>query len=139
QNRLQVVANNIANANTTGYKANRASYTTQVLLMDSLGSGPSSSAGGANPSQRGLGAVMGSTDTDFTPGTITSTDIDTDMAIDGAGYFVVKSDKQFYTRDGSFTLIDNKLVTTAGQFVQGYAVDANGKATGGLQDLTIPL
>jgi flagellar hook protein FlgE len=129
--------------NSTAYKASRVNFATLFPVTSTLGAGPSSRAGGANPSQQGLGATVAEITKDFTQGTLQTTGVDTDMAINGLGFFVVKNDKdkQCYTRDGSFTLNANRqLVTTTGEFVQGYAADANGNVTqGSLQNLTIPL
>lgn len=141
QTRLNVVGNNIANANTTAFKSSRAIFNPQFYVTDQNGTAPTTNFGGTNPSQIGLGAVLGAVQKDFTPGAIQTTGHDTDMAIDGAGFFIVKGNEQLYTRDGSFTLNSaNQLVSGSGDFVQGFAVDANGNiATGALTDVTIPL
>src|SRR3954453_21082758 len=105
QTRLNVVGNNIANANTVAFKARRALFKPQFYVTDSAGSPSSADFGGENPSQRGLGAVVASIEKDFSPGAIEPTGKATDLAIDGDGFFVTKSpDAQTYTRDGSFSL-----------------------------------
>lgn len=141
QTRLNVVGNNISNVNTVGYKSSRAIFKPQFYVTDTPGSPASSEFGGENPSQRGLGAVVAAIQKDFTPGSIEPTGNPSDLAIDGEGFFVVQGDTQKYTRDGSFTLNQfNQLVTTGGEFVQGFAVDENENIIAGqLGDLTIPL
>src|SRR5215469_9709869 len=138
---LNVIGNNIANSNTTAFKSSRVEFDPQFYITDQEASAPTSTSGGTNPSQEGLGAVLASIDKNFAPGAIQTTGKSTDMAIDGNGFFVVKGATQSYTRDGAFSLnASNQLVTNAGDFVQGYGVDANDNVqTGVLQNLTIPL
>lgn len=141
QARLGVVGNNIANANSTAFKSSRALFKPQFYVTDSGGSSPSDAFGGTNPNQRGLGAEVAAIDRDFTNGQIEPTGKPTDMAIDGAGFFIVKGDTQQFTRDGTFTLnASHELVTQGGAFVQGYAADEDGTInTAGLEKMTIPL
>jgi flagellar hook protein FlgE len=142
QQQLAVIGNNIANSNTTAFKASRVLFTTEAYVTQDPGSPASSNFGGTNPSQTGLGATVGSIQTDFTAGSIQSTGQDTDMAINGAGFFVVQSSAgQQFTRNGAFALNSaNQLVTTDGAFVQGYGVDSNyNLTTSQLQNITIPL
>ena len=141
QTKLNVVGNNIANANTVAFKSSRALFKPQFYVTDNGGSPPSADFGGTNPSQRGLGATVASIEKDFTQGSIEPTGKSTDMAIDGAGFFVVQGSQQQFTRDGSFTTnAADQLVTTGGEFVQGFGVDASGNILGGnLQNITIPV
>jgi flagellar hook protein FlgE len=141
QARLSVVANNIANTNTVAFKSSRALFKPQFYVTEGGGTPPSSDFGGTNPSQRGLGAVVATIEKDFSPGAIEPTGKPTDLAVDGNGFFVVKGDGQRYTRDGSFSLnASNQLVTSAGDFVQGYAADQDGNVQiGELSEVTIPL
>src|SRR5262245_25190029 len=141
QTRLNVVGNNIANVNTVAFKASRCLFKPQFYVTDNAGSPASADFGGQNPSQRGLGAQVSSIEKDFSPGAIEATGKQTDMAIDGDGFFVVQSKEQKYTRDGSFTLNqNNQLVTTSGDYVQGFGVDANGNVISGqLQNIEVPL
>ncbi len=142
QSRLNVVGNNIANANTVAFKASRALFKPQFYVTDSNGSAPTSEFGGTNPSQRGLGAVVASVEKDFTAGPIETTGRSTDMAIDGDGFFIVQgTTAQKFTRDGSFVLnTANQLVTSNGDFVQGYGVDLNSNIIpGALTNVTIPI
>ena len=139
--RLNVVGNNIANANTVGFKGSRALFVPQFYITDSGGNAPTADTGGTNPSQAGLGAQVSAIEKDFSSGSIQATGKPTDMAIDGAGFFVVKGADQAYTRDGAFSLDSgNNLVTASGQFVQGFGTDVNYNIVPGkLQNIKIPL
>src|SRR5437763_15471142 len=124
QAKLNVVGNNIANVNTVAFKSSRAMFKTQFYVTDSPGGEADGDFGGANPGQRGLGAVVAGVEKNLQAGSIDPTGNATDMAIEGEGYFVVQGKEQLYTRDGSFSLNSNhQLVTQSGQFVQGYGVD----------------
>ena len=111
-------SNNIANANTTAFKTSSVQFTPQFYVTDQAGTPPSATDGGSNPAQTGLGASVAGITQDFTPGTIQATGTDTDMAIDGNGFFVIKSaGTQQFTRDGAFSLDSNhQLVTGTGAF-----------------------
>jgi flagellar hook protein FlgE len=142
QTQLNVVGNNIANANTVGFKASRALFKSQFYVTTQPGTAPTTDTGGTNPDQLGLGASVSSVEEDFSAGTIEPTGVDTDMAVNGDGFFVLNTPAgQQYTRDGSFTLnSSDQLVNTAGDFVQGFGVDAqNNVIPGALQNVTIPL
>jgi flagellar hook protein FlgE len=142
QTRLNVVGNNIANVNTVAFKSSRALFKPQFYVTDSGGSPPADDFGGTNPSQRGLGAVVATIEKNFSPGAIEPTGRDTDMAVDGDGFFIVQgAQEQRYTRDGSFSLnAANQLVTGSGDFVQGFGVDVDGNvAAGRLGNITVPL
>ena len=138
---LNVIGNNVANSNTTAFKASRVQFKPQFYVTDAEGSAPGATSGGTNPSQEGLGTLLGSVEKNFNPGAIQATGKASDMAIDGSGFFVVKGASQAYTRAGNFTLNSaNQLVTSTGDFVQGYGVDANGNVLqGALQNLFVPL
>ena len=143
QARIDTIGNNIANVNTTAYKSSRSLFQTQFSHTLSFGTAPSDVTGGVNPMQVGLGVVLGSIQRDFTPGSLETTGIASDLAIEGNGFFVLRrgSNQQAYTRDGAFTVnAGNKLVTMDGDFVQGFGVDANFNIVPGiLQDLDIQL
>jgi flagellar hook protein FlgE len=142
QVKLNVISNNIANSNTTGFKATRSLFQPQFYVTDASGSQPTGESGGTNPSQRGLGVVVSALEKDFTQGSIETTGVVTDLAIDGDGFFIaVSGGETKYTRDGAFQLNSmNQLVASNGEYVQGYGVDQNYQLTAGrLQSLTIPL
>ena len=135
------MGNNIANVNTVAFKSSRTLFKPQFYVTDSGGTPPANDFGGTNPSQRGLGAVGASIAKNVQAGAIEPTGKPTDLAVDGEGFFVVQGEGQRYTRDGSFSLnSSNQLVTTSGEFVQGYAADPDGNvALGELTDIEIPL
>ncbi len=144
QRRMDVVANNIANVNTTGYRSARVQF--QDLFSQTLqgGSGPVGDFGGTNPLQVGLGVAIGSIDTDFGQGPLFSTGVASDLAIQGSGFFVLgMGAENFYTRDGTFTLNSlGQLVDPAtGMHVRGYMADANGDIAldAPLSDLSVPV
>ena len=144
QTKLNVVGNNIANVNTTAFKSSRALFKPQFYVTDSAGGPAGPTYGGQNPSQRGLGATMAAIEKDLTTGSLETTGKDTDMAIDGEGYFIVGGGGdggQQFTRDGSFNLNeDSELVSTAGGYVQGFAADDDGNIiSGALGKISIPL
>lgn len=140
QTRLNVVGNNIANANTVSFKSSRAMFAPQFYITDAAGGPPNANFGGENPSQRGLGAMVSGIEKDFTQGTLETTGKQTDMAIDGEGFFIVEGEDRHYTRDGSFTLnSENELVTERGEYVMGYAADDTGEiVVGPLSRLEVP-
>jgi flagellar hook protein FlgE len=142
QSWLNVIGNNIANSNTTAFKSSNVQFSPQFYVTDTASSGPTSTFGGTNGSQEGMGSQIAQISTDFNNGQIQSDGVDTHMAISGNGFFVVQSTAgQQYTRDGSFTLnANNQLVTSTGAYVQGYGTDASGNVVvGAVQNLTIPL
>lgn len=143
QFRIDVIGDNIANLNTIGFKGGRSNFQTQFSQTLSAGSGPGNFEGGTNPLQIGLGSVLGAIKRQFTQGSIETTGVLTDLAVEGDGFFIVnKSDNErAFTRDGTFTVNgNNQLVTADGFFVQGYGVDAAFNLVPGvLTDLTIPL
>ncbi len=126
---MDVVGNNIANVNTTGFKQSRVTF--QDILSQTVrgASSPQGGRGGVNPAQVGLGMLLSGIDTIQTQGTLQSTGKLTDMAIQGDGYFVMSDGtNQFYSRDGSFDLAtDGTLVNPAsGLKVMGWQADKNG-------------
>ncbi|MAT72597.1 MAG: flagellar biosynthesis protein FlgE [Planctomycetaceae bacterium] len=140
---IDVVGNNVANANTVGFKESTVNFATQFLQTQSIGSAPTDSRGGTNPRQVGLGVKVAEISPEFTQGTIEISSNPLDMAIQGDGFFIVQGSngEQFYTRNGQFkTNSDNELVTITGQRVLGYGVDENFEIQPtGLEPIQIPL
>ncbi len=139
---IDVLGNNIANAGTNGFKASNVLFTTQLARTLSVGSRPSSSNGGTNPRQIGLGALSASIRKDFTQGSVTNSTSPSDLAIQGDGFFILDSpDGQVYSRNGNFELNSSSLLTNqSGYLVQGYGVDEDFnlvKTT--LTDIKVPL
>ncbi len=139
---LSVAGNNISNSNTTAYKSSRITFETAIQQTLRSASGPSGNFGGRNAAQVGQGARIGEITQDFGTGTIQATGINTDLSIDGTGFFVVEEgENTFFTRAGNFTLDrDFNLVSSAGGFVQGFGVDeAFNVVEGVTQNLNIPV
>jgi flagellar hook protein FlgE len=129
---MDVVGDNIANVNTTGYKASRVVFQdtlTQLLADGSAGNG--TTVGSTNPSQVGLGVHVGAVDAIQTQGAIQTTGRATDLALQGAGSFVMQlGGETLYTRAGSFSLdAQNHLVDATGALLQGWPADATGAIT----------
>lgn len=105
QQQINVVANNVANINTTAYKAANMTFETLYSNTISYGSAATKDGGGTNPKQIGLGVKVGGITRDFTSGSFINTGRDMDLMISGNGYFVVQDSegKLYYTRDGIFT------------------------------------
>jgi flagellar hook protein FlgE len=108
QEMLDVAGNNLANINSTAFKGSRVSFSD--LLNETLreASQPTATSGGTNPVQVGSGVQVASVDRNMTQGSLVSTGQPLDMAIDGAGYFVLNTgSKDVYTRAGSFSVDAN--------------------------------
>ena len=123
---IDVVGNNLANSNTVAFKASSASFATQFLQTQSLGSKPTDASGGTNPRQTGLGTMVADITPDFTQGTVEVSSNPMDMAIQGDGFFIVQgaSGEELYTRNGVFKLNgENQLTTITGNRVLGYGIN----------------
>jgi flagellar hook protein FlgE len=119
---LDVIGNNIANANTTGYKSSSVVFNDILGQTITTGVAPTTTKGGVNPIQVGLGMTFGSIAPNFLQGSIQTTNRNTDMAVQGDGFFVLANGAdRTYTRAGAFTLDANgNLVDSATGFkVQG--------------------
>ncbi|NLJ76568.1 MAG: flagellar hook-basal body complex protein, partial [Peptococcaceae bacterium] len=122
QIRMDVISNNIANVNTTGFKSSRANFEDMLVQTLRSPSGPSedSDLGSINPSQVGTGVGLASIHTDMEQGAMQSTGRSLDLAIEGNGFFQVSDGTNtFYTRSGVF-YID----------AEGFLVDGNGYKLG---------
>ena len=139
QSALDVTGNNIANANTTGYKASTAVFQDTLSQMLTASTGASATQGGTNAIQIGLGVQLAATNINFTQGANQPTGRPTDLLIQGDGFFVVSDGvTNVYTRAGAFNFDEaGDLVTPNGYRVQGYALDATGSPTGGLIDISL--
>ncbi len=131
QTRMDVIGNNISNVNTSGFKRGRVNFQDMISQQMSGAAKPTDELGGVNPKEVGLGMTVASIDNIFNQGNLQSTGVSTDLAIQGSGFFVMKSDEEsFYTRNGSFGLDrDGTLVNPAnGMRVQGWmAQEVNGQ------------
>ncbi len=142
QKYLDVVSNNLANANTTGYKSSRVMFQDQFAQMLSPGGAPTATQGGINPTQIGLGVGMGFVSPNFTQGTLQNTARNLDLAVEGDGFFVYGQDGgRRYSREGSMGLdAEGFLVNLAsGLHTQGWLADANGAvdANAPIEDIQI--
>jgi flagellar hook protein FlgE len=126
---LSITGNNIANASTTGFKSSRAEFG-DVYATSVLG-------GGNNPV--GSGVRLQSVSQRFTQGSVAFTENELDLAVNGNGFFVVRSQgEQFYTRAGAFGMDNEGFVTSnTGARLQGFPADQNGNITGLQNDLRI--
>ncbi len=123
QTMMDVVGNNIANVNTTGFRASRVQFTdTLSQLLRGASGGSGEATGGINPQQVGLGVQIAKTQLQMGQGGSQLTGQATDVAIQGAGFFGVRLDSQFlFTRAGSFTFDQQGLLTDPqGGVVQGW-------------------
>ena len=143
QTRRDVIGNNIANVNTTGFKGSRVTF--QDILSQNIAGAASAQGnkGGTNPKQIGLGMGMASVDTNFGDGSLQSTGKNTDLALSGNGFFILGDGaNKIYTRSGAFEFDSdgNYTVPGSGLLVQGWMADASGKinAGGDVTGITIP-
>ncbi|MDX9710800.1 MAG: flagellar hook-basal body complex protein, partial [Trichloromonas sp.] len=131
-NALSVIGNNIANSNTIGFKSGRSVFSD--LLSSSI-----SASGGS--SQIGRGSGMSTVDNIFTQGTFENTTKNTDLAIEGEGFFIVRepgTTTDSYTRAGAFRWdAEGYLVSPEGNRVMGYALNEAGNLSGDLTEIKV--
>lgn len=137
QTMLDVVGNNIANANTAGYKGSNVIFQDTLSQMLTGAGAPVAgppAAGGTNPIQIGLGVSVGGTTTNFGQGSAQVTGRATDLMIQGDGFFAIqRGNETLYTRAGAFNFDEaGNLVTLDGDLVRGW----NRNAAGDLPALT---
>lgn len=136
QTKMDVVANNVANVNTVGFKKGNIQFSDMMTQTIQSSAGPTGNIGGTNGIAIGLGTKVSSQDTLFTQGALMTTGSSTDLAIQGDGFFVVTDGTNiFYTRAGNFGIdAAGNLVTSEGYKVLGQTGDGNL-----LTPLTVPL
>ena len=147
QIRMDVLGNNIANVNTTGYKKGRVNFQDLISQTIAGAARPTDEVGGVNPKQVGLGMLLATIDTIHSQGSLQTTGVMTDMAIQGNGFFIMSAgDKEFFTRAGAFGLDENGyLVNPAnGMSVQGWVAETIGGVTSintaaDIENLIIPV
>ncbi|UMG92965.1 flagellar hook-basal body complex protein [Nocardioides sp. TF02-7] len=139
QTMLDVTGNNIANANTTGFKASTTVFSDTLSQMLTASSGQNAGRGGTNPIQVGLGVQLAATSTNFNQGAPQTTGRMTDLMITGDGFFVVRDGGQsFFTRAGAFSFDESgRLCAPNGMRVQGFRLDAAGDPVGGPVDVSL--
>jgi flagellar hook protein FlgE len=142
QSMMDVIGNNISNVNTIGFKGSRVTFSDTFNQFVKSGTNPTSTSGGTNSFQIGLGMKINSIDRNWNQGTFERTGITTDLALQGQGLFILKSNgQQFYSRAGAFIFdADGKLVNPQnGAVVQGKIANGLGEIPAGttLQDIVI--
>jgi flagellar hook protein FlgE len=140
QTMMDVVANNIANVNTTGYKSSNVIFEDTLSQIVRSAGAPGAGIGGTNAAQIGLGVQVGAIQTNFLQGSAQTTNKPTDLLIQGDGFFVLKDgQEQVYTRAGAFNFdTDGYLVNSDGNYVQGFpAVNGVVDPFGTLQDIRL--
>jgi flagellar hook protein FlgE len=139
QTKMDIIGNNIANVETSGFKASRISFS--EMLNQEIGSGGGSESAPTAGAQVGLGVRIASIDRDFNQGGLQSTGRKTDLAIEGDGFFMVsEGNQQLLTRSGSFAFNkDGYLVDQSGRKVQGFNANATGDvlASGTTDDIRV--
>ena len=140
---MDVIANNISNVNTVGYKSGRITFTDtlQDTLSDARGS--LGNFGGVNPVQIGMGSRISSVDTNFKAGALDMTGMSTDLALNGDGFFIVSDGTQnSFTRAGAFQIDSSGRIIAQGgaHYVQGRMAAEDGTLTSStvLEDVTLP-
>ena len=126
QQMMDVIGDNIANVNSSGFKASRVVFQDTLSQLMKDGSGATATAGAINPAQVGLGVKLNAIDSVVTQGAIQNTGRPSDVAIQGNGYFPVQlaDGSQSYTRSGSFSLdAASHLVDPAGGILRGWTGD----------------
>lgn len=125
---INVSGNNLSNANTTGYKAERADFASFLSYTYNLGTSPGMGySAGTNPTQIGMGVSLAGVTTNFTQGSFKEGMTNTDIAINGNGFLIVQkvgSNLNYYTRNGALKINpDLYLTTNTGLYVMGYGIN----------------
>ena len=134
QSSMDVIGNNIANVNTTAFKSSRMTFADAMSKTITNGKGPTGSLGGKDPMQIGIGMKISSIDTNFNQGVMQTTNMSTDLALEGEGFFVASDGvSNSYTRAGAFQIDaeGNLLSQGGGLFIQGKVADAEGNIPSG--------
>jgi flagellar hook protein FlgE len=149
QQQIDVISNNIANVGTTGFKGQNVNFQDLLYQTQQFASAPSQTRGGINSQDVGLGVKVGSIDTDLSQGGLQTTGINTNLAINGDGFFVLGntngSGQPQYTRNGDFSINQNGILydPSSGLAVQGFTANSagvvNGTGTPGVLQIPIGL
>lgn len=148
QTRMDVIGNNVSNVNTHGFKSERVTFMDMISQEISGAAEPRENVGGINPQQVGLGMMISSIDKIMTQGSMQTTGKNTDVAISGEGFFIVRDGgKQYYTRAGMFNIDKDGYYVHPGTGlrVQGWNArqDRDGNASinsaAGVEDIRIPV
>jgi flagellar hook protein FlgE len=147
QSWIDMISNNIANVDTTGFKGQRMTFADLFYQNQTFSSAPTDTSGGINGQQLGFGVKVNTVDTEFQQGGFQTTGLPSDLAINGDGFFILNnlqgSAVPTYTRDGAFSTNENGVLydPASGLAVQGWEADANGvvTASGQTGKITIPV
>lgn len=147
QSWIDMISNNIANTATVGFKGQRMTFADLFYQQTGAPSGPTATSGGINPQDQGLGVKVNTIDTQFAQGGLETTGVNTDLALNGDGFFIMRNlngtSAPVYTRDGAFSLNSNGVLydPASGLAVQGYQAGQNGTITqtGTPGNITIPI
>ncbi len=141
QTRMDVIGNNVSNINTVGFKSSRVTFSDMLSQTTYGSSRPTTTTGGTNPRQIGLGEAVASIDMIMGDGSAQATGKNTDVALSGAGFMVLKQgDNVFYTRDGAFEFDadGNYVLPGSGYHVQGWnAIDGTLSTTGVTENIVV--
>ncbi|MBR2732665.1 MAG: flagellar hook-basal body complex protein [Selenomonadaceae bacterium] len=144
QTRMDVIGNNISNVNTIGFKGSRTTFSDMLSQLQSGAAAPTTTRGGVNPRQIGLGVSVESIDLVFTDSSPQQTGRNTDLALSGNGLFVLKAgDQEYYTRNGGFAFDEQGYYVMPGNGlrVQGWNANADGiiNTNGLAEDIVVPV
>lgn len=126
---MDVIGDNISNVNSLGYKGSRVTFSDTFSQFMRYGTNPTETSGGTNTFQVGLGAKVNAIDRNWNQGTFERTNINTDLALQGSGMFVLeKNGQKFYSRAGNFIFDANGSLVNSqtGALVQGKLASADG-------------
>lgn len=139
QDQIDVISNNIANTNTTGFKEQRVTFQDLLYQTQAFSTAPNATRGGTNAVQNGLGVKVATTDSNFSQGGLETTGINTDLALNGDGFFILGdlsnnnavATNPVYTRDGAFSLNENGTLydPATGKAVLGFTANNAGQVT----------
>jgi flagellar hook protein FlgE len=146
QTYMDVIADNISNANTTGYKPNRMLFQDQYAQLLNAGAAPNDVTGGVNPNQIGSGVKMGTITPNFTQGLLRSTGRNLDLSMQGDGFFTYRQGTALvYSRDGALDVDSNGYLvnSSSGLRLEGWSIPIGGTGTINTNqppsDLQVPL
>lgn len=142
QTRMDVIGNNIANVNTVGYKSSRVTFQDTLSQILRGATAPQNLRGGVNPLQVGLGTTLSTIDVIHTAGNLQTTGVNTDLALQGNGFFILgEGAQQYYTRAGNFSMDSGgRLVYPNGLQLQGWMARGGVISTSGRPEgITLPI
>ena len=147
QNAIDVISNNIANVGTTGFKTQNITFQDLLYQTQAFATAPTQNLGGTDPQNVGLGVKTGTVDNNFSQGGLQTTGINTDLAINGNGFFILQNltgtSTPVYTRDGHFGINANGILydPSSGLAVAGYQANQQGVVTvnGAPTSIQIPI